>query len=141
AIPFASASADTLPDGSRPSPTVVKLTGQINKRAITGDDVSFQIVKFANDSSPGQVVWPPDGVPLRIGAGTVTTVDMGTLPVDVRGRWVHTDTGWIVQGEKLLAQVISDSPVDPRAIDWQPVVTYQSFCHPDAQAQVDAIQA
>jgi RHS repeat-associated protein len=135
---FTSTSADSDAAGTllvANTPTKVQFSGHLRKLTATGDDVAFQVVRIRN--GVGTVVWPTSGVPMTVTAGATTDVDMSTIaPITVQGRWVQqstTQTGprWTVQGDQLIFQVVSDTPIDPKAIDWQPSVEYVNFCQPN----------
>jgi hypothetical protein len=143
--PWVTASADTRPNGNRIAVTMVKLGGIINKTFATADDVRFQVVKLT-PSGGRTVVWPASGVPMQMNAAQTGTFNFDTsnVQVDVQGKWVPqeaTDMWGFVRREyrldadRLVFQVLSDSPIDPRSIDWKPTVTYQSYCYPDPADQ------
>ena len=135
--PFVSSSADTLPNGSTPTQTYVNVTGRVRKVGITGDNVRFQILR--RRASLTSVVWPTSGTPMELSSSaTNVDLDMGPARIDVKGQWLPNGT---FRGDELYAQVISDSPIDPRAIDWHPTVTYENFCRPDAAAQAADIRS
>ena len=78
-------------------------------------------------------MWPTNAVPLNVAADATIDQDMGPTRIDVKAQWVANGSSWELRGDQLFAQVLSDTPIDPRSIDWQPTVTYENFCQPDAR--------
>jgi RHS repeat-associated protein len=147
--PWVSASADTLENGSRPTPTQVSITGDIRKFVTTPEHIQFRILKLAPAAREGDppvvsTVWSSNST-MPFGANSTGTFALN-LTVDVQGKWVRKSdedgrpSNWTVDGDQLVFQAVSDSPFNPAAVSWRPVVRYLNFCGVDAARQADLVR-
>jgi RHS repeat-associated protein len=140
--PWVSASADTTETGVRLTPTSVVVTGTINKKSTTADNLQFRILRLRNGTPT--VVWTSDAS-MPFEANETGTFALNQT-IDVQGRWAFKDGDsgqrgqWTVDGDQLVFQALADSPFDPAAFDWKPVVTYRNFCRPNPVRQAEILR-
>ena len=89
----------------------VHITGGVLKNT-TSDDVRILITKKDN-------------------LGFLTTIKDETLPATTAGLSIDESVE-VFTGESLAFEMLSDSPIDPDRVFWQPVVTYTEYCRVDA---------
>jgi RHS repeat-associated protein len=93
---------------------VVRVDGLVSKGE-TSDEVRIRIVQEHADGSAPTVHFSPPPLAANTSTDLATTV----TGISVKG------------GDKLSFEALSDLPVNPDAVQWRPVVTYQSYCRTD----------
>jgi RHS repeat-associated protein len=94
-----------------PADGTVVLTGDFSKGS-TSDEVTLNVLQNGTPVSGFPATLSSGGGTLPLGAG---------ISIPVKG------------GDQIQVQVMSDSPIDPQVLFWQPQLTYQTFCKLDDQ--------
>jgi RHS repeat-associated protein len=102
-------------------PAVVQISGGIIKRS-TSDAVTVQVLQVFASNGSQQVIFPKptDALqnPLPASQDSATPI-----PVSLQAT--------VNLGDKLIFQISSPTPIDPRRVSWTPTVEYQTFCRKD----------
>jgi RHS repeat-associated protein len=142
AVPWVDLSADTRADGTTPTATFVHITGTITKTLATADNLRFRIVKL-----PGNGAAPVVISDSTLNSNQVNAAVAVDQTVQVKGQWAivppppASGGQWTLLGDQLVFQVLSDSPFDPAAVSWTPVVSYNNYCYPDPDDQARLLAA
>ena len=97
----------------------VNIQGPVTKQT-TSDNIRVRVVHTRPDST--STVW------FESSKGASTT---GTSPVVLNDYPVAV-------GDTLSFEVLSDLPIDPTRVKWQPIVTYKTFCGTDPETNMSA---